>query len=180
MGAGMFFVRNRRHTEAVFSAHTTYVPDSQPGTLDAYQQTIQWSRRFIGLKVFLTLAELGREGVERIVDGPAAMADLLRLSLRASVGRSRTTPCYPSCASATRTRLPRRRASLARSVTDEGLAWISEVRLPDERRWLRACVTHADVGPPDVRALVDALDRARVRLTHDATDHARTIPGRQQ
>jgi len=180
MGAGMFFVRDRRHTEALFSVHTAYVPDARPGTLDAYQQTIQWSRRFIGLKVFLTLAELGREGVARIIDGQAAMADLLRQALCASgwtIANDTLLPVVCFCdddASSSRT------SALARSVTDEGLAWISEVRLSDERRWLRACITHTDVGPSDVRALVDALDRARVRLTHNATVHARTVPGRSQ
>ncbi|MEO8679777.1 MAG: pyridoxal-dependent decarboxylase [Vicinamibacterales bacterium] len=169
MGAGMFFVRDRRHTEAVFSVRTAYVPDAQPDTLDAYQQTIQWSRRFIGLKVFLTLAELGREGVERIVDGQAAMADLLRQSLRASGWTIMNDTLLPVVCFCDGDASPSRTTALVRDVVEEGTAWISEVRLPDERRWLRACITHADVGPADVRALVDALDRARAGLTREAT-----------
>lgn len=180
MGAGMFFVRDRRHIEAVFSVHTAYMPGAQPGTLDAYQQTIQWSRRFIGLKVFLTLAELGREGVERIVDGQAAMADLLRQALRASGWTITNDTLLPIVCFCDHDPSSSRTSALAQSVIDEGLAWISEVRLPDERRWLRACITHPDVGPSDVRALVDALDRARARLTHEAADRARTITGRLQ
>jgi len=180
MGAGMFFVRDRRHIEAVFSVHTAYMPGAQPGALDAYQQTIQWSRRFIGLKVFLTLAELGREGVERIVDGQAAMADLLRQALRASGWTITNDTLLPIVCFCDHDTSSSRTSALAQSVTDEGLAWISEVRLPDERRWLRACITHPDVGPSDVRALVDALDRARARLTHEAADRARTITERLQ
>ena len=30
MGAGMFFVRDRRHTDAVFAVRTAYVPDADP------------------------------------------------------------------------------------------------------------------------------------------------------
>jgi glutamate/tyrosine decarboxylase-like PLP-dependent enzyme len=164
MGAGMFFVRDRRYTEAMFSVHTAYVPDSQPGTLDAYQQTIQWSRRFIGLKVFLTLAELGREGVERIIDGQAAMADLLRRELRAEGWAIMNETQLPVVCFRDADPSPSRTTALVRSVVGEGKVWISEVRLPDERRWLRACITHADVGPTDVRALVEALGRARARL----------------
>jgi glutamate/tyrosine decarboxylase-like PLP-dependent enzyme len=83
MGAGMFFCRSRLPQE-VFAVRPTYLPDSEAGTEDAYQQTIQWSRRFIGLKVFLTLAELGAEGVARLIDHQASMAQLLRESLAAN------------------------------------------------------------------------------------------------
>jgi len=165
MGAGMFFVRDRRPTDAVFSVQTAYVPDAAPGTLDAYQHTIQWSRRFIGLKVFLTLAALGREGIERMVDRQAAMADLLRQALVAARWTITNDTQLPVVCFVDERASSSQTSALARHVAEEGRAWISEVRLPDERRWLRACITHADVDPPDVRALVDALDRARVRST---------------
>lgn len=165
MGAGMFFARDRRPTDAVFSVRTAYVPDAARGTLDAYQHTIQWSRRFTGLKVFLTLAELGREGIERMVDRQAAMADLLRQALGTAGWTITNDTQLPVVCFVDERASPAQTSALARHVAEEGRAWISEVRLPDERRWLRACITHADVGPPDVRALVDALDRARVRST---------------
>ena len=175
MGAGMFFVRDRRHTEAVFSVHTAYVPDSQPGTLDAYQQTTQWSRRFIGLKVFLTLAELGREGVERMIDGQAAMADLLRQALRASgwtITNDTMLPVVCFC-------------------DDEVLLADERSGAVCHRRGCRvdlggAATGRAAVAPrlhhpcrrwPVRRARARRRTRsARVRLTHDATDHARTSP----
>jgi aromatic-L-amino-acid decarboxylase len=164
MGAGMFFVRDRRFTERVFAVRTAYVPEAPDGTLDAYQQTLQWSRRFIGLKVFLTLAALGRAGVGRLVDQQAAMADLLRRELAAdgwTIANDSPLPvvCFRDGGAS-----PERTTALVGAVVEEGAVWISEVRLPDGRRWLRACITHADVGPADVRALVDALCRARARL----------------
>lgn len=164
MGAGMFFVRDRRFTERVFSVRTAYVPEAQDGLPDAYQQTLQWSRRFIGLKVFLTLATLGRAGLARIVDGQAAMADLLRGALRADGWTIANETALPLVCFRDGEAPAERTTALVRAVVEEGAVWISEVRLPDGRRWLRACVTHADVGPDDVRALVDALCRARVRL----------------
>lgn len=164
MGAGMSFVRDRRFTERVFSVSTAYVPDAHADEPDAYQQTLQWSRRFIGLKVFLTLATLGREGVARLVDGQAATADLLRSALVAAgftVANDSPLPvvCFHDGDAG-----PERTSALVRAVVAEGAVWISEVRLPDGRRWLRACVTNADAGPEDVQALVDALCRARRRL----------------
>jgi aromatic-L-amino-acid/L-tryptophan decarboxylase len=164
MGAGMFFVRDRRFTERVFSVRTAYVPDAQDGMPDAYQHTLQWSRRFIGLKVFLTLASLGRAGLARIVDRQAAMADLLRRELAADGWTIANDSPLPLVCFRDGEGPPERTTALVRAVAAEGAVWISEVRLPDGRRWLRACVTHADVGPGDVRALVGALCRARTRL----------------
>ena len=164
MGAGMFFAKERRFTEAVFSVRTAYVPVTEEGTHDAYQQTLQWSRRFIGLKVFLTLAELGARGVAAMVDGQAAMADRLREMLRADGWTiANDTPLPLVCF--TRPGLgPDETSALVRSVVAEGAVWISEVRLPDGARWLRACLTHHEAGPSDLRALVDALCRARQRV----------------
>jgi glutamate/tyrosine decarboxylase-like PLP-dependent enzyme len=161
MGAGMFFVRDRRFTEALFSVHTGYVPSTEPGTFDAYQQTIQWSRRFIGLKVFMTLAELGRPGLERLVDRQAEMADRLRDALRAEGWTiANDTPLPLVCF--TRPELgPEETSALVRRVAHEGDVWISEVRLPAGARWLRACITHHEVDGSDLRALTEALARAR-------------------
>lgn len=163
MGAGMFFAREDRFAEAVFGVHTAYVPDPEPGTSDAYQQTLQWSRRAIGLKVFLTLAELGRAGVEALVDHQAAMAERLREGLRADGWTvANETPLPLVCF--TRAGLsPEETSDLVRRVVAEGRAWVSEVRLPGGERWIRACITHHEAGPDDVRALVDALCRARDR-----------------
>lgn len=165
MGAGMFFVRDRRHTDAVFAARTAYVPDTEPGTLDAYQHTIQWSRRFIGLKVFLTLAELGHAGVQDVVDRQVTLADELRHALRTAGWTLMNTTPLPVVCFCEGDVTPSRTSELVRAVNDEGLAWMSEVRLPAQPPWLRACVTHADVTQADVGVLVDALGRARIRLT---------------
>ena len=160
MGAGMFFCRSRRFTDAVFSVRTGYVPESEPGALDPYQHTLQWSRRFIGLKVFLTLAEYGAAGVAALIDRQVEIAEHLRETLSARGWRvTNDTPLPLVCF--TRPDLaPEEVPTLARAVAREGRAWISDVRLPGGERWLRACVTHPDSGPEDVRELVEALTRA--------------------
>jgi len=66
MGAGMFFTRHRDVLREAFSVDTPYVPKEEAGP-DWYSLSLQWSRRFIGLKVFLTVAELGADGVSRAV-----------------------------------------------------------------------------------------------------------------
>jgi glutamate/tyrosine decarboxylase-like PLP-dependent enzyme len=160
MGAGMFFCRSRRFTDAVFSVRTGYIPESEPGALDPYQHTLQWSRRFIGLKVFLTLAEYGAAGVAALVDRQVAIAEQLRDALSAHGWRVTNDTPLPLVCFTHPNLAPEAVPALARAVTCEGRAWISDVRLPDGARWLRACVTHPDTGPEDVRELVEAVRRA--------------------
>src|SRR5256886_6024104 len=67
MGAGMFFCRHREAVAEAFRADTSYMPGKTAGpTHDPYTTSVQWSRRFIGLKLFLSLAEHGGSGyIER-------------------------------------------------------------------------------------------------------------------
>jgi len=160
MGAGMFFCRWRRSLEETFSVHTGYVPEPEPGTSEAYQHSIQWSRRFIGLKVFLTMAELGEAGVEALIDHQAAMGRLLRQSLTACGWRVTNDSPLPLVCFTRDGLSPDAIGAIARAVATEGIAWISELRLPSGERWLRACITHHLTTAEDVQMLVDAVRRA--------------------
>jgi aromatic-L-amino-acid/L-tryptophan decarboxylase len=160
MGAGMFFCRERSVDESFFSVHTGYVPDAVAGRADPYQHSLQWSRRCIGLKLFLTVAELGERGIAELIDHQAQIADCLRERLADAGWRvTNDTPLPLVCF--TRDDLPPERViAVARHVVAGGAAWVSETRLPDGQRWLRACVTHHETNESDVDALIAALQRA--------------------
>ena len=51
MGAGMLFYRPPHATASLYSVDTGYVPHSDEH--EPYGYTAQWSRRFIGLKLFM-------------------------------------------------------------------------------------------------------------------------------
>jgi glutamate/tyrosine decarboxylase-like PLP-dependent enzyme len=82
MSAGMFFCRHPDAVHRAFDVTTSYMP-SKAGTttVDPYLTTVQWSRRAIGLKVFMSLAERGREGLANQIDHQARMGDVLRSKL---------------------------------------------------------------------------------------------------
>ena len=62
--------------------------------------SVQWSRRFIGLKLFLALAERGESGYAAMIEHQARMGDLLRESARsARAGGSSTARRCRWCAS---------------------------------------------------------------------------------
>ncbi len=163
MGAGMVLGRNRDDCAAPSRVHTRYVPDATADGIDLYQHSMQWSRRAIGLKVFMTIAELGAAGVAALVDHQARMAALLCTELGAAgwtvhndsplpivcFGHEKLTP--------TATRVPQ----LLQTVIAGGEAWLSEVRQASGESLLRACITNVDTREDDVRALVAALENAR-------------------
>jgi glutamate/tyrosine decarboxylase-like PLP-dependent enzyme len=62
MGCGMFFCRHRDSVAQTFRSDVTYMPakaatEDALATFNPLEHSAQWSRRFIGLKLFMALAE---------------------------------------------------------------------------------------------------------------------------
>jgi len=81
-GAGYFLCRYKDAVKKTFIVSASYVPDEVEGHLDLYKVGLQWSRRFIGLKVFMIIAELGEEGLAAMVEQQFAMGGYLLQRLR--------------------------------------------------------------------------------------------------
>lgn len=163
LGAGMFFARHREPILEAFRVEaSSYVPPAVADTLDPYVTSIQWSRRFIGLKVFMTIAELGHDGLAARIEHHTSMGDLLRRELSASGWRLvNDSPlaivCFthPEIEPGTTTT-----TAVVERVVRGGRAWISEVRLSGPQLALRACITSHRTRPEDIRILVDELRQA--------------------
>ncbi len=83
MGAGMFFCRYPEAVKRAFASATSYMPkETGDQTVDQYAMSVQWSRRMIGLKVFMALAELGLDGYGTLIERQTALGDYLRGRLR--------------------------------------------------------------------------------------------------
>ena len=160
MGAGMFFCRRPEALRALFNVDTDYVPKNAGEGEDLYLMSLQWSRRFIGLKVFLTLATLGQGGVTARIQRQLGVADYLRLRLRTAgwivVNHS---PLPLVCFAHPALKTGESVADVARLIAHGGRAWISAATLP-EGPVLRACITHDETSCADVDVLCEELDRA--------------------
>lgn len=156
MGAGMFFCRHPEAVRAAFHAETTYMPAQTPGPVnDPYTTSVQWSRRFIGLKLFLALAERGESGYSEMIEHQARMGDLLRNSLeRAGWRIVNSTPLPVVCF--TRDGLDTTRFIAA--LQERQIAWMSDVRLGGAPA-LRACITSFRTTEADIEWVVDAMSR---------------------
>ena len=144
MGAGMFFCRHREAVREAFRAETSYMPGKTSDVLDPFTSTVQWSRRFIGLKLFLALAERGEAGYVEIIERQARLGDLLRDCL----ARGRLDDRQRDAAAA-RLLPPRWRQPVAIPEGDVRAADRVDVRGPARRRRTRAQgVRHQLSGPP--------------------------------
>ncbi|HYL70991.1 MAG TPA: pyridoxal-dependent decarboxylase, partial [Candidatus Dormibacteraeota bacterium] len=81
MGCGMFIVRNPAALTAAFQVAATYMP-SRELSLDPYTNSVQWSRRFLGLRLFLSLAAAGWAGHAAHIERAVAQAAWIRAALQ--------------------------------------------------------------------------------------------------
>lgn len=168
MGAGLFLTRHPGLLERTFRVSTGYMPKDAAGlpVADPYAHTMQWSRRFIGLKVFLPLAVAGWEGYEAAIRHQTAMGDLLRQRLQEEgwvIVNDTHLPLVNFVDGGREGRTPAFLEGVAGDVVGSGEAWISTVNLREAGPALRACITHFGTGPEDLEVLIRALDRARSR-----------------
>ncbi len=167
MGAGIYLNRHPGLLERTFRVPAAYMPREAAGlpVADPYAHSMQWSRRFTGLKLFLSLAVAGWEGYERTVRRQVELGDVLRRRLAAEGWEVvNDTPLPVVCF--VDARAPEGRSApfleqVAAAVVGSGEAWINTVRLGEAGPVLRACITNYLTNEADLETLVAALGRAR-------------------
>jgi glutamate/tyrosine decarboxylase-like PLP-dependent enzyme len=161
MGAGMFFCKSLEALDRAFGIRTAYMPDKS-AVPDRYATSLQWSRRFIGLKLFMAMAELGAEGYERKIDHMALMGDELRRLLGEAGWRVLNTTRLPLICFTHEALDSGRvdRAELLQRIYSRRKVWISRTRLAGGIQALRACITNYRSQIRDLESLVAELQAA--------------------
>jgi glutamate/tyrosine decarboxylase-like PLP-dependent enzyme len=154
MGCGMFITRDLLILSRMFQVSTGFMP-SNTATVDPYVTTAQWSRRFLGIRLFLSLAAAGWDGYAQHVERAAELIAELREMLVALDWRvANDSPLALLCVE------PPLGAPDARTVGGRvlasGRAWIAVAKY-EGRDVLRICLTHGETTMDDIRQLVDAL-----------------------
>jgi aromatic-L-amino-acid decarboxylase len=156
MGAGMFFCRHPGAVLSAFESEVAFMPGKTPAILDPYTSTVQWSRRFIGLKLFLALAERGESGYANMIEHQARMGDRLRRSLERTGWRIvNKTPLPLVCF----TRDGLVASKFLTELYKRQIAWMSEVQLDGGEPVLRACVTSFRTSEQDIEWVVGEMSR---------------------
>ena len=156
MGAGMFFCRHPDSVSEAFRADTVYMPRPTPGaTFDPYTTSVQWSRRFIGLKLFLSFAHYGEAGIVERIEHQSRMGCVLRHSLQHSGWRIvNHTPLPVVCF----TREGLDTTKFVSALLRGQIAWMSETRLGGSPV-VRACITSYRTTEADIGWVVGEMNR---------------------
>ncbi len=158
MGCGMFITRDPGLLSSAFQVSTTYMP-SNLTTLDPYVTSVQWSRRFLGLRLFLSLAAAGWSGYGAHVEHSVALTDSLARALR-SLGWTIVNDSSLAVLSILPPSGSPEVGSIVAKVLKSGRAWISTATF-EGQAVIRACLTHGETTQRDVNELVDALRAAQ-------------------
>jgi len=156
MGCGMFLVRAPATLTATFQVSASYM-QSHELSLDPYMNTVQWSRRFLGLRLFLSLATAGWAGHAAHIERAVAQTAWIRGELERrgwSIVNDSPFALLNVVPPAT---AGEPRAVVAR-VLASGRAWVALARF-EERDVIRICVTHGEASDADLVILVETLDQ---------------------
>ena len=172
MGTSMLITRHKDILASTFRIQTDYMP-KDAGTLtihDPFAHSIQWSRRFNGLKVYLSLLMYGWKGFEQAINHHMAMGDHLREQLKKS-GWKIMNPtqlpvvCFTHPAHEGD---PNFTTKMLQYILQQGRAWISVYPVNGQSTF-RACITNYNTQPEDIQALIQQLNEAK--------EHYASIPG---
>jgi hypothetical protein len=152
----MFFCRHRESVIQAFRATAAYMPGkASNAALDPYTSSVQWSRRFIGLKLFLSLAVNGASGHAEMIEHQTRMGQVLKYALSDSGWRIvNDTPLPLVCF----TRDGLDVAEFLTSLRERQIAWMSEAQIKGVSV-VRACVTSYRTSERDVRWVVEEMSR---------------------
>lgn len=161
MGCGMFFCRHPESVAQAFRAEITYMPsrpatssDDAAGTFNPLTNSAQWSRRFIGLKLFMALAERGEGGYMEMIDHQTRMGQVLRESLRATGWRIVNSTPLPLVCFTRDGLVPR---DLLAALRERQIAWMSEAQLGGIPV-VRACITSFRTTEKEIEWVVNEIN----------------------
>jgi glutamate/tyrosine decarboxylase-like PLP-dependent enzyme len=158
MGCGMFIAREPAIVSEAFRVGAEFMPSSAT-SIDPYLNSVQWSRRFMGLRLFLALAAAGWQGygahVERAVQVIEGIGSRLAARGWSIANNSRLAVL---CALPPAGSPPVR--EVVRKVLASGRAWVAVAKL-EGREVVRICATHGEIASADIEELVAALEAAR-------------------
>ncbi|MGA7155470.1 MAG: pyridoxal-dependent decarboxylase [Acidobacteriaceae bacterium] len=161
MGCGMFFCRHPETVAQAFRSEVSYMPGKPPGageetlsTFNPFTTSVQWSRRFIGLKLFMALAERGEAGYVQMIEHQTRMGQLLRSSLEFAGWRIVNATPLPLVCFTRDSLVP---SVLLAALREHQIAWMSEAVLGDTPV-MRACITSYRTTEHDIHWVVEQMN----------------------
>ncbi|MEZ4830346.1 MAG: aminotransferase class V-fold PLP-dependent enzyme [Bacteroidia bacterium] len=164
MSCSLFLTKETQILKKTFSIETGYMPRDARGLeiTDPFTHSIQWSRRFIGFKLFLSLVFYGWKGYADTIEYQVKMGDLLKEKLvRAGwkINNHSRLPivCFTDKNHENDANFA---PAICNYVVKSGKAWISVFPI-DTRPALRACITNYATTEKEIDELILLLAEAK-------------------
>jgi hypothetical protein len=138
-----------------FHAAASFMPSGLSG-VDPYLNSVQWSRRFLGLRLFLALAAAGWGGLGAHVERGVEVIERVKERLVALDWRIANDSSLAVLNAIPPARMGDVRA-LVRRVVASGRAWVAPTTF-EGQDVVRICATNGETALADVDALVAALN----------------------
>lgn len=158
MGCGMILTPRPGILAQSFSVAANFMPSQ--AEIDPYVTSMQWSRRFLGLRLFLSLAAAGWAGHGAHVERSFLLIGQLSASLEARGWRrvNGEDALAVACLAPPAGSRPVR--EIAAAVLRSGKGWVSAARF-EGRDVIRACANHGETTDNDIALMAEVLDDAR-------------------
>jgi glutamate/tyrosine decarboxylase-like PLP-dependent enzyme len=155
MGCALFLTTHGSLLSQVFHTSTSFMPSSV-ASVDPYLNSVQWSRRFLGLRLFLALSVAGWEGLGQHVERGVAVVARVQERLLESGWTVANDSQLAVLNAVPPAELGDVRA-LVKRVVASGRAWVAPTTY-EGRDVVRICATHGETSAADVEELVAALN----------------------
>jgi glutamate/tyrosine decarboxylase-like PLP-dependent enzyme len=163
MGCAMYITPHAHLLSEAFHASTSFMPSSVAG-IDPYLNSVQWSRRFLGLRLFLALGAAGWAGLGAHVERSVAVVALIKERLL-GLGWTAANDSPLAVLDVLPPGAPDVR-SLVKRVVGSGRAWVAPTSF-EGRDVVRICATHGETSDEDVNVLVAALTDALAAVPNE-------------
>ena len=164
MSTSVFLTSQREVLGKTFRISTEYMPKEakEMDVVEPFTHSIQWSRRFNGLKIYLSLLFYGWDGFEKIINLQAEMGNLLKKKLIDSgwIIKNETglpVVCFTDNRFETDFSFTKK---ILNNLISSGRSWLS-VYPVKEIQTFRACITNYNTTEEEINELVDELNEER-------------------
>jgi len=154
MACGMFITSQPWVLNDAFGIAASFMP-SDPAASDPYTTSLLWSRRFIGLRLFLNLAAAGWDGYAYHVERTLSLTEMLRTQLT-GLGWGAVNPGALGVLCVVPPAPHRPVRDIVDGIVASGKAWIAAAVFGG-RDVIRICVTNGQTGCDDIEALAELL-----------------------
>lgn len=178
MGTSMFITCHKHILGRTFGITTEYMPKEAKklDIIEPFTNSIQWSRRFNGLKVYLSLLFYGWEGYDEVITNQAKMGAILKTRLIESGWEIVNNTSLPViCFTDPRFKLdPKFVPTILDQVLKNKKSWISSYPIHGLET-LRVCITNYNTTEVELDELIKELNAERLNFIENLSLGGRVL-----